>query len=50
MKNEIKERMLLKRNNTAVGSPEYLTYTEILLELDGVSLHKEEDSVCDGCA
>ena len=49
MKNEIKERMLSKRNLTAVGSPEYLTYTEILLELDGTKLHKEADAVCESC-
>lgn len=48
MKNEIK-RIEEKRNNTAVGSPEYLTYTEILLELSGVKLHRAEEEICESC-
>lgn len=48
MENEIK-RIEEKRGKMAVGSPEYLAYTDILLELSGVRLHKEEEAVCESC-
>lgn len=49
MKNELRERLLAKRATFAVGSQEYLTLTETLLELDEVKLHKEEDATCESC-
>lgn len=48
MQNEIK-RIEEKRGKTALGSPEYQTYTDILMELSGVKLHREGEAVCESC-
>jgi hypothetical protein len=48
MENEIK-RIEEKRGKTALGSPEYLMYTDILMELSGARLHREGEAVCESC-
>lgn len=46
---ELKKRIEEKRKMFEVGSKEYLTLTEVLLELDGTRIHRETEEVCESC-
>lgn len=44
-----RERILKKRDACELGSPAYLMLTEVLLEIDGIKIHKETEEVCESC-